>query len=49
MSYDNLKALNKQEQINMLLKLGYSKRQAYSLRYEDDRVNKIIQLSKKSK
>jgi hypothetical protein len=39
--------MKKQEQINILLELGYSSRDMYLLKYENDRVNKILELEKK--
>ena len=47
--FKDLKALKKEEQINLLLELGYPTRSTYSLRYEADRVNKIIELQDKKK
>jgi hypothetical protein len=42
--------LNKKDQINILIDLGLSQRQIKKLKYEEDRVNKIIELqNKKSK
>ena len=42
--------MKKQDQINILMELGYPTRKIYSLRYEKDRVEMIIKLeSKKSK
>ena len=40
---------NKKEQINMLMDLGLSSRQIKKLKYEEDRVNKIIELENKKK
>ena len=39
--------LNKTEQVNMLMDLGLSSKDIKALKYEDDRVNKIIELTKK--
>ena len=41
--------LSKKQQINLLFELGLKERAIYSLRYEKDRVNKILELEKKSK
>ena len=41
--------LNKKDQVNMLIDLGLSSKQIKKLKYEEDRVNKIIQLQDKSK
>ena len=42
-----LNKLNKAEQVNMLMDLGLSSKDIKALKYEDDRVNKIIELTKK--
>jgi len=41
--------MNKKEQINMLMDLGLSSKEIKKLKYEEDRVNKILALEKKSK
>ena len=41
--------MNKKDQVNMLIDLGLSSKQIRDLKYEEDRVNKIIQLQDKSK
>jgi len=41
--------LNKKDQINLLVDLGLGPRSAYTLKTEKDRVNKILELEKKSK
>ena len=41
--------LNKKEQLNILLDLGLSSKAIKKLKYEEDRVNKIIQLQNKKK
>ena len=38
--------LNKSEQVNMLMELGLSSKEIKKLKYEADRVNKIIELTK---
>ena len=40
---------NKKEQVNMLLDLGLSTKEIKKLKYEEDRVNKIIELESKKK
>jgi hypothetical protein len=42
-----LTKLNKSEQVNKLMDLGLSSKQIKALKYEEDRVNKIIELTKK--
>ena len=44
-----LTALNKSEQVNMLMSLGLSSAEIKTLKYEADRVNKIIELQAKAK
>ena len=41
--------LNKEAQVNMLLELGLSSKQIKALKYEQDRVNKIMILQNKKK
>ena len=41
--------MNKKEQVNMLMDLGLSSKEIKKLKYEEDRVNKILALEKKSK
>ena len=41
--------MNKKEQVNMLMQLGLSSKQINKLKYEKDRVNKIIELQNKKK
>ena len=41
--------MNKKEQINILMDLGLSSKKIKKLKYEEDRVNKILALEKKSK
>ena len=41
--------MNKTDQVNMLVNLGLSSKQIKTLRYEEDRVNKIIELENKKK
>ena len=41
--------MNKKEQVNMLMQLGLSSKQIKKLKYEKDRVNKIIELQNKKK
>ena len=43
---DELILLTKEEQINMLMQLGLSSKEIKALKYEIDRVNKIIELTK---
>ena len=40
---------SKKDQVNMLMDLGLSKKQIKELKYEEDRVNKIIELENKNK
>ena len=47
-SIDLFKA-TKKEQVNMLMDLGLSSRRIKKLKYEEDRVNKIIELQNKRK
>ena len=42
-----LTKLNKSEQVNKLMDLGLSSKEIKALKYEEDRVNKIIELTKK--
>ena len=44
---DEIEALTKQQQVDSLLKLGVSKKEIRSLRLEEDRINKIIELNTK--
>jgi hypothetical protein len=44
---DQIEVLTKQQQIDSLLKLGLSKKEIRSLRLEEDRINKIIELNTK--
>ena len=44
---DQIKALTRQQQVDSLLKLGVSKKEIRSLRYEEDRIKKIIELNTK--
>ena len=44
---EDLTALNKSEQVNKLMNLGLSSKEIKALKYEADRVNKIIELTKK--
>jgi len=41
--------MNKKDQVNMLIDLGLSSKQIKKLKYEEDRVNKIIELENKKK
>jgi hypothetical protein len=41
--------MNKSEQVNLLMNLGLSSKEIKKLKYEEDRVKKIIQLENKSK
>ena len=41
--------MNKKDQVNILISLGLSERQIKKLKYEEDRVNKIIELEEKKK
>ena len=41
--------MNKSEQVNLLMNLGLSPSEIKKLKYEEDRVKKIIQLENKSK
>ena len=41
--------MNKKDQVNMLIDLGLSSKQIKKLKYEEDRVNKIIEIQNKSK
>ena len=41
--------MNKKDQVNMLIDFGLTLKQIRNLKYEEDRVNKIIQLENKSK
>ena len=41
--------MNKKDQVNMLIDFGLTPKQIRDLKYEEDRVNKIIQLENKSK
>ena len=45
MTSDKVYDLTKTEQIEILTKLGLSERKIKALRYESDRVNKILELS----
>ena len=45
----NLFKMNKKDQINMLIDFGLTPKQIRDLKYEEDRVNKIIQLENKRK
>ena len=42
--FDSYKALNKSEQVKMLLELGLTKAEIRALKYEKDRVDKLIEL-----
>ena len=44
---EDLTALNKSDQVNMLMDLGLRSKEIKALKYEADRVNKIIELTKK--
>ena len=44
---DQIEALTKQQQVDSLLKLGVTKKEIRSLRLEEDRINKIIELNTK--
>ena len=46
---EKLTKLNKSEQVNMLMDLGLSTKEIKELRYEEDRVLKIIELQAKAK
>ena len=41
--------MNKKDQVNMLIEFGLSSKEIKKLKYEEDRVNKIIDLEKKKK
>ena len=41
--------MKKKDQVNLLIELGLTPKQIRSLKYEEDRVKKIIQLQKKVK
>ena len=41
--------MNKNEQVNLLMNLGLSPKQIKALKYEEDRVKKIIELENKRK
>ena len=41
--------MNKKDQVNLLMELGLSPRKIKKLKYEEDRVNKIIELENKKK
>ena len=41
--------MNKKDQVNKLIDLGLSNKQIKELKYEEDRVNKIIELESKEK
>ena len=41
--------MNKKDQVNLLMELGLSSKKIKELKYEEDRVNKIIQLENKKK
>ena len=43
---EELIKLNKSDQVNMLMELGLSSKEIKELKYETDRVNKIIELTK---
>ena len=43
---ETLTKLNKSDQVNMLMELGLSAKEIKKLKYEADRVNKIIELTK---
>jgi len=45
----DLYKMNKKEQVNLLMSLGLSSREIKKLKYEEDRVNKIIKLENKRK
>ena len=45
----NLFKMNKKEQVNILMNYGLSSKEIKKLKYEEDRVKKIIQLEKKRK
>ena len=42
-------ALKKDDQVDMLLSLGLSSKEIKALKYEEDRVNKIMELQSKGK
>ena len=44
---DSIVDTNKSDQVKSLINLGLTKKEIKELKYEDDRVNKIIELSKK--
>ena len=41
--------MNKKDQVNVLIDFGLSPKQIKELKYEEDRVNKIIELENKKK
>ena len=41
--------MNKKDQVNLLLDFGLTNKQIKALKYEEDRVKKIIELEEKSK
>ena len=41
--------MNKKDQVNLLLNFGLTNKQIKALKYEEDRVKKIIELEEKSK
>jgi hypothetical protein len=43
--YDKIKDLNKPEQVRMLDSLGLTKAQIRALKYEEDRIKKILELT----
>ena len=43
---EKLEKLNKSEQINILMEHGLSSKEIKELKYEEDRINKIIELTK---
>ena len=45
----NLFKMNKKDQINLLMQLGLNSKAIKKLKYEEDRVNKILQLEEKEK
>jgi len=45
----NLFKMNKKDQVNLLLNFGLTNKQIKALKYEEDRVKKIIELEEKSK
>ena len=44
---DSIVDTNKSDQVKSLINLGLTKKQIKELKYEDDRVNKIIELTNK--